>query len=103
MHFFDEISQHALGDLEIGYDPVPHRPDRDDISRGPSQHAFGLFPDSQDVRRPGLYGHHGRFAKDNAFVLEVDKGGRSAEVDPHIGGEHPDHAIKIFCQLAHHS
>ena len=40
------------------------------------------------------------------FILEsveIDKGGSGAQVDPHIGGEHPDHAVKIFCQLAHHS
>ena len=45
----DEMAEHGLGDLKIGDDPFPHRPNGHDISGRPAQHQLGLLSDGQDL------------------------------------------------------
>ena len=43
MYLIDEIFQHRLGVFKIGDNADFHGPDRDNIPRCTTQHAFGLF------------------------------------------------------------
>jgi len=45
MRLLDEVAQHRLGNLEVGDDPVFHRANGHDITRGTPEHLFGLLAD----------------------------------------------------------
>jgi len=76
MSFSDEITKHLTGNIEIGDDPVPHRPDGKNVSGRSTQHLFSFTANGQDpflsFRIP-LNGHHRGFGKEDPFPLYINE------------------------------
>ena len=73
--FGDEIAEHGLRHLKVGYDAVFHGANGLDVARRAAQHALGLGPYGENLivaPRVFFYGHHGRFAEHNAVALDVN-------------------------------
>ena len=87
MHSLNEMPQHRFGDLEVGDHAVFHRPYGHDISRGPSQHAFGFLAHRQHVGRAGLDGHDGRLAEHDALVSDINQRIGRAQVYSDVVGK----------------
>ena len=81
------LAEHRFGDLEIRYNTVLHRPDRDYIARRPAEHHFSLGSDGQDLV-PSLvillHRHHRGLAEHDALALHVNQGVGGAQVDRKI-------------------
>ena len=54
VNFLDEITQHALGDVEVGDYSVFQWPNCDDIAGSAAYHALGFQPDSDDLSGIGI-------------------------------------------------
>ena len=90
LHTADEVTQHLLGDLEIGDDAVLHRADGKDPAWGAAQHGFGFPADRQYLIAPftvALDRYHRGFPDDDALTAHIDQRIGRTEVDGHIAAE----------------
>ena len=99
MDFGDEIAEHGLRHLKVGYDAVFHGANGLDVARRAAQHALGLGPYGENLivaPRVFFYGHHGRFAEHNAVALDVNASIGGPQVDGKIVGENSKNKINKF-------
>src|SRR5208283_4687645 len=90
VNLLDEVAQHVLGDLEVGYDAVLERPDGDDRARRAAEHLLRLGSDREHAPRAArifLHRDHRRLVAHDAFALHIDEGVGGAEIDCQIVGE----------------
>src|SRR5437660_5504388 len=86
----DEVAQHGRGDLEVGDDPVLHRPDDDDVPGRTPEHLLRLLSDREHrlaAARVLLHGHHAGLVGDDARAADVDERVRGTEVDCEVARE----------------
>jgi len=87
MRFSDEITKHLTGDFEIGNDPIPHRPDGENVAWRSTQHLFSFTAHGQDTFSPfriHLNGHHRGLGKDDPFPLYIDEGIRRSQINGQV-------------------
>jgi hypothetical protein len=92
----DEIANHGLGHLKIRDDAIFHGADGLDISRGLSQHEFGIFANSHDPVGTSFVlanGYHRRFTQDNPSSPHVNERICGPKVYSQIIGEPTENAI----------
>ncbi len=93
LRFPDELTQHHLGDLEIGDDTVLHGPHRYDMIRGLPQHRLGLRSDRVDLLGLLIDRDDRGFVQHDAVALDVDQRVGRPEIDRYIvrevGGQAP--------------
>ncbi len=87
MHPLDEMPQHRSRHVEVGNHAVLHRPDGDDVARGPAQHALGLFAHRQHVVGAGLDRNHRWLPKHDPPISDVHERVRCPKIDANIVGE----------------
>ena len=87
VHLLDEITQHPLGHVEVGNDPVLERTHRHDVARGAADHAFSLGAHGDDLAVVRIERDHRRFVQHDAASTHVDQRVRSAEIDRHVTAE----------------
>ena len=77
------MAQHRLGDLKISDNPILERTDRSDIAGCTPQHPLGLLTHGKHLGGAGLHGDNGRFAQDDAVILDIDQriGGTEINAD----------------------
>ncbi len=100
----DEVPEHGLGDLEVGDDAVPQRPDRLDVAGRAPEHLLGFAADGEDlVAAAGvaLDGDDGGLAGHDALALHVDERVGRPEVDREIVREQAvepveDHYVRLL-------
>ena len=83
----NEVTQHRLGDVEVGDDAVLHRTNSSDVARGAAQHLLRLVAYGADLTRNGIEGHHGRLAQHDTLILDVNEGIGGAEVYADVVGK----------------
>jgi len=83
----DEVREHGSGGIEIGDDPVAERPRGDNLSGGPSDHAFGFLAHRDDLAIVRPLGDHGRLAQDDALALDVDQRVGRPQINPQVATE----------------
>src|SRR5207302_214282 len=83
MGLADEMLDHLFGDLEVGDDAGPERPDRADVVGRLAHHQLGVVADRANLADAIFDFHrdHGRFAGDDALAADVDDRVGCAEVD----------------------
>src|SRR5439155_25555270 len=80
----DEVTQHLLGDVEVGDHTVLQRADRGDRPRRAPEHPLRLDPDRVNLAGPLVDGDDRRFREDDAPTAHVDERVRGPEVDRHV-------------------
>ena len=86
-YFANEVTEHRLGDVEIGDHAVFHGADGGDIAGGAAEHLFGLIANGADLAGHGIEGDHRRLAEDDTFIFDVNERVGGAEVDADVVGE----------------
>src|SRR5439155_813868 len=71
----------------IAADPVAERPRGDNLSGGPSDHAFGFLAHRDDLAIVRPLGDHGRLAQDDALALDVDQRVGRPQINPQVATE----------------
>ena len=97
VYFGNKVAQHGFGDFKIRDNAVLHGADGVDIARGTAEHALGVGTHGQDHVVAAVvffYGHHGRFAQDNAFALYIHAGVGGAKVNGQVIGKNAQKGIK---------
>src|SRR5258708_3461845 len=87
----DEVAQHPLGDIEVGDDTVPQRPDRHNVPRRPADHPFRLDTDRDDVAGIGVECHHRRLIPRDPPAAHIHQRVRGTEVDRQVTAEERQH------------
>ena len=102
MRFADEMLDHLLGDLEVGDDARPQRPDGLNILGRLAHHQLGVVTDRLDLLDTvdGFDGNNRRFVEDDAAAANVDEGVGGSEVDRHVVRHPfeptiPEHSIPV--------
>jgi hypothetical protein len=80
----DEVAEHLLGHLEVGYHAVFQWPDRGDVGRGAPEHRLGLQADGVDLAAGAVDRDDGGLGEDDATAFDLDQGVGGAEVDRHV-------------------
>src|SRR4030095_4762979 len=93
--FTNEVGQHLLGHGEVGDDAVLHRPDRDDIPRGPAQHVFCFLPNGFHLVRYLIDSNDGRLVYDNATSLGIDECIGGPQIDGEVARKEAEETAKI--------
>ena len=65
----------------------------DDVARRAAQHALGFFAHGQHFVGARFNGDHGRFAQDDAVILDVNEGVGGSEVDSDVVGKKSQHFV----------
>src|SRR5436305_4693846 len=89
VHLLDELLEHLLGDGEVGYDAVLHRPDGDDVPGGFAEHLLRFFADRLDgflAARAGFLPDRDdrRLIEDDALPAHINERVGGAEVDGQV-------------------
>src|SRR3954452_19715138 len=89
MHLLDEVTEHLLGDVEVGDHAVLQRPDcRDRPGRAP-EHSLRLDADRVHLARALVDRDHAGFREHDAATAHVDERVRRPEVDSHVATAKP--------------
>ncbi len=92
VHGTDEISQHLLGDFEVGYDTIAEGPDRDNIRRCTANHALCFGANGKDFLGYAVDRNDRRLIDDDAPALDHDESIRRSQVDRDVVREEPEDA-----------
>ena len=84
VHLLDEMPKHRLGDFKVRNHAIFQWADRDDVSRGASEHSLRLVADGQHTIGARLHCDDRRLAQDDAVIFDVNEGIRGAEVYPDV-------------------
>jgi hypothetical protein len=87
VHLLDEVAQHPLGHVEVGYHAVLERPDGHDVARRPADHPFSLDADRHDLAVVRVQRHHGGLIEHDSAPTHVHERVGGAEVDRHVAAE----------------
>ena len=85
---------HLLGDVEVADNPVPQRPDGDDVGGSATHHPLRLGADGEHPLGAGVHGDDARFADHDPPVPDRDERVGRAEVDAHVVGEQAEQAVE---------
>jgi hypothetical protein len=81
---FDEVAQHALGDVEVGDHAVLQRPDRGDGSWCSTQHPLRLHADRMHVSVLRVHGHDRGLGEHDPATAHVHERVRGSQIDGHV-------------------
>jgi hypothetical protein len=84
----NEVTQHALGNLEVGDHATLHRPDSFETRRGTAEILKSSISHCHPVQENGVrtsaYRNNRRLVYYDAMVTDTDKGVRGTEIDAQI-------------------
>ncbi|MNJ61578.1 hypothetical protein D3C77_573720 [compost metagenome] len=69
----DEMLQHRFRNIKISNDTVSKRPDRNDISGRPPDHASCILADGKNALRVAFYRYNRRFIEDDPFSFHMNQ------------------------------
>jgi hypothetical protein len=98
VNLLNEITQHRLGDFEIGDHSIFERANGDNAARGSTQHSFGLGADRKNFLTAALvsllYGNDRRFVAHNPLIFNVDQCIGGPKIDGKIIGKDAKEGIE---------
>ncbi len=87
MRLADEVREHLLGSVEVGYDAIANGPDGPQALRRPAKHPASVLTNCFHCASGGVEGNKGRLTDDDALAQRIDAGVGGAEVDGQIAAE----------------
>src|SRR5918997_830721 len=83
----DKVGEHLLGHIEVGDDAVLKRPERDDVPRGPPEHALGAGAHGDHLVGLAVYGDDRRLGEHDALPLHEHESVRRPQIYRNIPTE----------------
>src|SRR5712691_10940445 len=102
MGLLDEISEHLLGDLEVGDDAVFHWFDGHHVPRCAAQHVLGVFAHRDYFAGVLVDRHDGGLVDDNPFTFGEHQRVGCAYIDRQVGGEQAEDRAKVVSVFSHY-
>ena len=91
---FDEVAQHALGDVEIRNDAIFQRADRHDVGGSPTNHPLGVGPYGEHFLGLAVDRHDRGLIDDDAFAADEHEGVGRTEVDANVPRQEAKEAVQ---------